>query len=89
MLFALNEKAKAKLKEMFEKHELERAYVAIAEGHFREKNGTWESYLYEDANYVVRPTEDKRKGRHAVTHFLVTGSKKRLHTLKIDTGDWP
>jgi len=83
MLFALNEKAKNRLKEMFEKHELERAYVAIVEGSFSEEKGVWQSYLYEDANYIVRPTQDKERGRLAITHFQVIGAKKEFTRLKL------
>lgn len=88
MMFALSEKAKDLLKEMFERHEVKRDYVALVEGKMEEKKGSWESYLYEDANYVVKPTNDSSKGKLAITHFELIGYKKNFSRLrlKLETG---
>lgn len=69
LLFALNERSRDKLKITFEKHDIERAYVALVEGEVKPASGTWESYLYEDKNYFVHATNDPEKGRLAVTHY--------------------
>ncbi len=84
ILFALTEKARDLLKETFEKHAIERSYAAIVEGEIMEESGKWESYLYEDPNYVVRETDDKRKGRLAITHYHVENSHKFYTLLKIN-----
>lgn len=88
MLFALSEKALVKLKEIFEKHEIERSYAAIVEGVIASPSGKWESYLYEDPNYVVRETHDKEKGKVAITHYEVIDSSKNYTylNLKLETG---
>lgn len=88
MMFALNEKAYTALKKIFEKHEIERAYTAIIEGHLEEEEGTWKSYLYEDATYVVRETRDPIKGELAVTHFKVEKKSKKYTwlTARLETG---
>lgn len=83
MLFALSEKAYLKLKEMFEAHDIERAYTAIVEGHLESSSGTWTSHLYEDEQYVVRTTTDPAKGRLAVTHYQVTATKSRYSRLLV------
>ncbi len=88
MLFALNEQALEKLKKIFEKHDIERRYIAIVEGAFPEQKGTWQSYLYDDPNYIVRVTQDPSKGELAVTHFNVKTKSKgyTLLELTLETG---
>lgn len=83
MLFALSEKAKDHLKDMFEKHDMGREYIAIVEGKLKENQGTWQCYLYEDGNYFVKPTDDPKKGRLAVTHYQVLETKKGYSKLKL------
>lgn len=83
MLFALNEKGKDRLKEMFEKHDMHREYIAIVEGRPKESEGSWQCYLYEDGNYFVRPTDDPNKGRLAITHYQVLATKKGYSRLKL------
>lgn len=88
MIFALNEKTRNHFKKIFEKHEIERCYVAIIEGHLKEKSGTWDSYQFEDANYVVHTTKDPSKGVHAITHFKVIDESKKYSwlELRLETG---
>lgn len=88
MLFALSDVAYDKFKDLFEKHDLERIYIAIVEGSLKAKSGTWKSYLFEDENYYVHSVKDENKGRLAITHFNVrqTSSKYTLLELKLETG---
>lgn len=88
MLFALTEKAKEKLKNIFEEHDIDRAYTAIVEGAMPLESGKWESYLFEDANYVMHETKDPEKGELAITHYEVNASSKNFSwlTLKLETG---
>lgn len=83
MLFALSEKAYENLKNTFEEHKLERSYIAIVEGHLPKSAGTWESYLYEDSNYVVHSTDDTEKGRLSITHYSVLGTNKNFSWLRL------
>jgi tRNA pseudouridine32 synthase/23S rRNA pseudouridine746 synthase/23S rRNA pseudouridine1911/1915/1917 synthase len=88
MVFALTEEARDGLKKIFENHDIERAYTAIIEGHPSQPKGTWQSYLVEDGNYMVRSTTDADEGRLAITHYVVMGNNKR-HTwvnLTLETG---
>lgn len=89
MLFALSEEARDKLKLTFEKHDIERGYYAIVEGKpVEQDSGTWQSYVYEDDNYVVHNTPDPEKGSLAVTHFEVHNKSRRYTALilKLETG---
>lgn len=88
MLFALSEKAFINLKEIFAAHDIERKYCAIVEGQMQESKGSWQSYLYEDANYKVHATDDPEKGRLAITHFktLKSSSKFTRLELTLETG---
>lgn len=88
MVFALSQEAFDGVKKAFEKHDIERRYVAIVEGHLDEKKGTWRSYLYEDANYYVHATSDTRKGVLAITHYEVRGTSKKhsLLDITLETG---
>ncbi|MEM1282782.1 MAG: RluA family pseudouridine synthase [Chlamydiota bacterium] len=83
MLFALKEEACEELKKMFEAHSLKRSYTAIVEGHFKEKQGTWKSYLFEDSNYVVHSSQDPKRGKLAITHYQVDGTSKRYSLLDV------
>lgn len=83
MLFALKEEACDKLKGMFETHSINRHYCAIVEGHLKSKQGTWESYLFEDDNYFVRTTRDPSKGKKAITHYKVIGTSRRYSMLDV------
>lgn len=88
MVFALNQEASDRLKNLFESHAIERAYTAIIEGELPVPNGTWKSYQYEDSQYMVHETSDKTKGRLAVTHYHTLSSSKRysLLELRLETG---
>jgi 23S rRNA pseudouridine1911/1915/1917 synthase len=88
MVFALTPEANEIFKKNFEKHDIERSYIAIVEGHLEESSGTWRSYLVEDPNYVVKSASNPQQGRLAVTHFSQIGMSK-WHTaleLKLETG---
>lgn len=88
MLFALSEKAYENLKKMFEKHDINREYVAILEGHLPKPQGKWQSYLYEDENYMVHETSDPEIGRLAITHYEVLSTNKFYSAVKfsLETG---
>ncbi len=88
MLFARTESARDQLKDIFSKHAIEREYCAIVEGQVPSPTGTWSSYQYEDANYVVHTTQNPNKGKLAITHYKrgkVTKKYSWLH-LELETG---
>lgn len=83
MVFALNEKTCQDLKKLFAAHDIERSYTAIVEGKMASKEGKWESYLYEDGNYVVHETDDTEKGELAITLYKVQQVTNRYTLLKL------
>lgn len=83
MVFAFTPEAYEGLKKTFFDHALERKYAALVEGHLKVKQGTWESYLCEDQQYVIRETQDTTKGERAITHYEVRGESKNLSWLDI------
>jgi 23S rRNA pseudouridine1911/1915/1917 synthase len=83
MVFALSERGKMGLKNLFFKHDLLREYMAIVEGHFKVLQGTWTSYLYEDSNYRVYVTKDSEKGEIAITHYQVEGISRRHSRMRL------
>jgi len=82
-LFALSEEAYTELKKTFEKHEIDRKYVALVEGIVSEEEGTWESYLWEDARYYVHSSQDPNKGQKAITHYEVLNRYKKTTLLQV------
>lgn len=88
MLFAFSEQAYERLKKMFEAHTLERCYTAIVEGRMAVSSGTWQSYLYEDENYVMHSSYNPEDGQEAITHFKIIDHSKYYSwlNLKLETG---
>ena len=79
MLFALSARARDKLKEMFEKHALQRVYHALIEGQLPEEKGSWVSYPLKIPNTMctiaaIRPKERLRsltiESKRALSAFL-------------------
>lgn len=88
MLFALSDKGYEGLKGLFESHDIERSYCAIVEGRVAQHQGTWQSYLYEDANYVVHSSQNPAKGIIAITHYQVVAATPHYSRLllRLETG---
>lgn len=88
IVFALNQETCDRLKALFEVHNIERAYTAIVEGQLLSQAGTWQSYQYEDSQYVVHETQDAHLGRLAITHYQTLASSKRYSwlQLRLETG---
>lgn len=88
MLFALSDQGYDGLKALFESHDIERSYCAIVEGNLSPIKGTWKSYVYEDANYMVHSSQNPEKGSIAITHYRVSSLSPRYSrlTLTLETG---
>lgn len=88
LLFALNQASCDRMKDLFEVHAIERSYTAVVEGLLRIPEGTWQSFQFEDNQYVVHETQDETKGRLAITHFQTIAASKRytLLELQLQTG---
>ena len=83
MLFALSDQGYRGLKALFESHDIERSYFAIVEGNVVPTIGTWKSYVYEDANYVVHSIQNPEKGSIAITHYRVVSVSPRYSRLML------
>lgn len=88
MIFALSEQGYHGLKALFESHDIERSYCAIVEGNVVPTKGTWQSYVYEDANYVVHSSQNPERGSVAITHYRVDALSPRYSRLilTLETG---
>lgn len=88
MLFALSDKGYKGLKALFEAHDIERAYCAIVEGKLTPSQGTWQSYVYEDPNYIVHSSPNPEDGSLAITHYKVISSSPHYSRLllTLETG---
>ncbi len=87
MIFAKSEQVKEDLQQSWE--ETEKIYLALVEGHPKEKQGTLETWLKENSvhiSYVCQPgTPD---AQFAVTHYRVlqTYPRNSLLEVRIETG---
>jgi len=82
MVFAKTHAAKEGLKRLFKEHDLTREYIALVEGHLAEEKGVWKSYLVEQENLDVTPT-DTEQGCLAITHYEVLRTSAKCSWLKL------
>lgn len=83
MVFAYSEEAQRGLKKQFEEHSILRQYIAVVEGDVTPAQGTWQTYLYEDASYYVRSVSDPTLGELATTHYKNIKKTKTTSTLLV------
>ena len=85
LLFARGKETEDRLKELFEKHDLKREYLAIVEGRMAESKGSWQSHLIELPNLDV---VESPEGKEAITHFEVLrrSAKYSYLRLTLETG---
>lgn len=88
LLFAKTPQMRDSLKELLERHEIQREYVAIVEGHPSAPEGTWDDYQYEDAHFHVHSTRDPRRGKRRITHYREVARSKKwsVLALQLETG---
>jgi tRNA pseudouridine32 synthase/23S rRNA pseudouridine746 synthase/23S rRNA pseudouridine1911/1915/1917 synthase len=74
------------VKENFEKQwkNVEKKYIALVAGHFKEKNAVFESYLADGDDYKVRSVSNPKKGKFAKTKYKVIKEFKKCSLLEID-----
>ena len=87
LLFARGTLSEEKFDPLFERHAIEREYIAIVEGRIPQDSGTWESYLCEKENYDVEVTTPE-EGKKAIAHFEVIRRSKKFNflRLRLETG---
>jgi len=85
LVFARSEEVKKKLQAQFEKHDIDRAYIAIVEGRVKNESGTVQNYLAENRAYKVYVTDDERAGKLAITNYRVEKRTAGYTWLEITT----
>ncbi|MBU1086132.1 MAG: RNA pseudouridine synthase [Candidatus Omnitrophica bacterium] len=63
---------------------VEKKYIAIVNGHLREKTGIIESYLAEDDDYIVHSVKNPNDGKLARTQYKVIQESKDCSLLEIN-----
>ncbi len=88
MVFARTSKAASRLSESVRNKELQKKYLAIVDGKFKEKKGTLEDYLYKDErNNTSRVVnKDKKNAKLAKLDYEVLNydDKRNLSLVKIN-----
>ncbi len=87
MMFSKSLKVQELLQKNWDRAILERKYIAVVEGQFRQPQGTIKSYLAENSSYTVHTTT-ANKGKLAITHYRVVKScgPYSLVELDLETG---
>jgi 23S rRNA pseudouridine1911/1915/1917 synthase len=83
LVFAKTVAAQEKLKSLFAAHRIERKYIVVVEGSLQRKSGTIRSYLAQNIFHRVYSTDDRSKGKLAITHYTVLRQSPRYATLEV------
>ena len=83
LVFAKNSWTRDRLQALFSTHDVERVYVAIVEGKFREPSGTFRSFLAEDRELKVRSVASSKEGKEAITHYRTIASGRRCSIVEV------
>ena len=75
-----------KVRENFEKQwkNVEKKYITLVAGYFKEKNAIFESYLSDGDDYKVRSVSNSEGGKFARTRYKVIKEEKQYSLLEID-----
>ncbi len=82
MIFVKSEELRDALINNWNNLILKRGYYAIVEGHLKEKEGTFSSYLKKNSQYMMYSSKDN-KGQHAVTNYKVINENKDYSLLDV------
>jgi 23S rRNA pseudouridine1911/1915/1917 synthase len=88
LVVARSEEAHARLKELIQKRELERTYLALARGRPRSRTGRIEAPIGRDRRDPTRHSLDTDRPREAVTHFELVEliGQSALLRVRLETG---
>ena len=88
LVFAKSETSKRQLQQQFKEHTAGRTYLAIAEGRLVRNQQTIESYLAENRIHRCYSTQDRSKGKRAITHVKVLkrSANRTLAEVQLETG---
>jgi 23S rRNA pseudouridine1911/1915/1917 synthase len=88
LVVAKNNSSHGKLSERLKEHDIQRVYVAVAEGIIHEESGKIDAPISRHPVERKKMAVDVRNGRHAVTHFKVLQRFRSatLLELRLETG---
>ncbi len=88
MMMARSVTAKERMQHNWNNMVISRTYYCVVEGNVENDRGTVRSYLAENSEHEVYSTEDKEKGKLAVTRYEVIGRGNGYSLLQVnlDTG---
>ncbi len=84
MMYAKSEKIQGLMQMNWKTAVSERMYLAVVEGIVEPAEGTVESYLFEDKNYLVHSTHDSTKGELASTSYRMLKHNKLYSLLEVN-----
>ena len=83
LVFAKSERVQSLLKGIFQRHDIERKYLAVVEGLVEKNHGTIQSYLAENRLMRMYSTDDQTHGKLAVTHFRLLRQTRGVSSLEV------
>jgi 23S rRNA pseudouridine1911/1915/1917 synthase len=88
LVFAKSETAKHQLQQQFKEHSAGRTYVAVTERNMARNTFTIDTYLAENRIHRCYSTQDRSKGKRAVTHVKVLkrSPHRTLAEVQLETG---
>ncbi|MGH9424920.1 MAG: RluA family pseudouridine synthase, partial [Terriglobia bacterium] len=88
LVFAKSETAKHQLQQQFKEHSAGRTYVAVTERRMTRNTCTIETYLAENRIHRCYSTQDRSKGKRAITHVKVLkrSPHRTLAEVQLETG---
>lgn len=88
LMFAKTKEVQDFMQEDWNKTVKKRGYMALVEGTFKEKEGTYKSYLMETRTHLMYSSNNKKDGELAITNYKVVKENKNFTLLDvhIDSG---
>jgi len=83
LVFAKSEPVQSMLKHLFKRHDIQRKYWAVVEGKLEKRSGSVRSCLAPDRLGRMHSTDDKKRGKPAVTHYRVIRRLKDATALEV------
>ena len=86
MVFARTSKAASRLSEQIRGREMQKTYLAVTEGKFNIKQGTYIDYLWKDrkSNQVKVVSQGFNDGRKAILHYEVLDERNNMALVGIN-----
>lgn len=85
LIFAKSKEVQTLLQENWNDYILDRRYVAVVEGHFKEPKGTLRNYLVSNKNNLVFISKNPEGATQAITHYNVVKQNRAYSLLEIST----